>query len=201
MTVRTLVLGLAIVAAGAPAIRAHSTTPEAVTQPAASFPADTRIGLLDFQRIAATSAEGKAAMARLEDLRTRRMTDLSERNTRLQALQTKLVEGAAVLSDQARAQLQRDIDRAQVDIQRFAQDADTELEELQRTLLTDFQAKVAPVVVQLAQDKGLHVIFDVAEAGLAWFSPALDLSAEIVARLDAAAGAAGSATPPGAPEP
>jgi Skp family chaperone for outer membrane proteins len=48
----------------------------------------------------------------------------------------------------------------------------------------DFAAKVQPIIDQIAREKGLHLVFNTADAGLAWVDPGLDLSSEVIKKLD-----------------
>ena len=57
------------------------------------------------------SAAGKEASKRLADLNTKKAAEISDKNKQLQATQTKLNTGGAVLSETARGQLEKDIDR------------------------------------------------------------------------------------------
>jgi Skp family chaperone for outer membrane proteins len=76
------------------------------------------------------------------------------------------------------------------------QDAQAEWQELNNELQKTFMGKVNPIVQQIAAEKGLQVLFLREESGLLWGDPALDLSAEITRRLDAA-----NTAPPKAPVP
>ena len=95
------------------------------------------------------------------------------------------------MSDSARAQLEKEIDRLQKDIQRFTQDAQAEVQELQNELQREFQRKLLPIVGQVGTEKGLHMIFSVEESGIVWADTGLDITAEVIKRLDAAAKPAG----------
>ena len=99
------------------------------------------------------------------------------------------------MSEDARAQLQKEIDKQQVDIQRAQQDAQSELDELNRQLNTDFQRKLAPVIQQVASEKGLFILFSRADAGIVWVEDGLNLTAELVRRFDAAVAAGKTAAP------
>ena len=79
----------------------------------------------------------------------------------------------------------------QVDIQRFTEDAQQEVTQLQQQLQDEFQRKLTPVIQQVATERQLHMMFSVVDSGLVWGDPALDLTPEIIKRFDAAA--------PGAP--
>ena len=91
------------------------------------------------------------------------------------------------MSDTARAQLQKDIERMQRDIQFTQQNAQAEYNELQEDLRNDFQKKLMPIIDALATEKGLYAIFSVGDAGAMFVHPGLDLTSEVVKRLDSPA--------------
>lgn len=163
-------------------------TPPAATQPApkppAPFPQDSKIAFVDMNQIAAQSAAGKDASAKLKALNDKKLAEINDKNKQLQAAQTKLNTGGSVLSDTARAQLEKDIDKMQRDVQFTQQNAQAEMQELQNDLQTEFGKKVIPIIEAIAQEKGLHAVFTT-EAGTAYVNPGLDISAEVVKRLDA----------------
>lgn len=153
-----------------------------------AFPDGIRYAYLNIQRVATESAEGKASSARIEALRQMKANELNDKNKQLEAAQAKL--RSSVLDENARVQIQKDIDKQQVDIQRLTQDAQAELQDLQNELQIDFQRKLAPVVEAVAQEKKLHLLFSQADSGLVWADPGLDLTVEIIRRFDAATAAA-----------
>jgi outer membrane protein len=156
--------------------------------PEAKFLDGVKYAFINIQRIAAESAEGKASSAKIEALRTKRATELNDKNKQIEGLQAK--QRSAVLGEDARVQIQKDIDKINVEIQRLTQDAQAELQELQNDLQVDFQRKVAPVIESVARDKGLHMLFSQADSGLVWADNGLDLTMEVIRRLDAASAAA-----------
>jgi outer membrane protein len=174
-----------------PATPPPATTPPAAQQPPAGppkpFPEGAKIAYVNVQAIASSSVEGKAATAKLEELKKKKTAELGEKNKALQALQTKLQQGGSVLNDQARSQLEKDIEKMNREIQFFQQDANTDLQELQNDLQGDFQTKLNPILDQIAKEKGLHVLLDGASSGAVWADPGLDLTAEVIKRFDAAA--------------
>jgi outer membrane protein len=107
------------------------------------------------------------------------------------------------LSEAARGQLEKEIERQNVEVQRFQQDAQAEINELQMQLQSEFQQKLTPVLDALAKEKGLQALFSAADAGLVWADPGLDLTTETIKKLDAATtgkpAAAPAAVPPAAP--
>ena len=108
--------------------------------------------------------------------------------------QQKLQQGQTVLSAEARLKLQQDLEKMQLEVQRFNQDAEVEVQELQRQLQLDFQKKLIPILDQVANDKQLQFVLSVGDSGLVWADPALDITDDVIAHLDAAA----TGTPPAA---
>lgn len=166
--------------------------PAATPQPPAPFPQGAKIAFVNIQAIAQSSAAGRDASKKLADMNAKKVSEINDKTKQLQAMQAKLKDGAAVLSETARQQLEKDIDKAQRDIQFSQQNAQAEMQELQNDLQGEFQQRLFPVVKQVAEEKGLHAVFSIADSGVAYYDPGLDISDEVIKRLD-------SAKPPAAP--
>jgi len=149
------------------------------------FPAESKIGFVDLQTVVAQSALGRAGSAQMEQLSKRVEADLTALQGRLQESQTKQQTQAALLSEVALAQLAKDIDRMTRELNFKQQEAQSELQTLQQDLLADFEKKVLPVLEALAKEMNLHIVFNVADSGAVYVFPALNLSQELVKRVDA----------------
>jgi Skp family chaperone for outer membrane proteins len=154
--------------------------------PPVPFPAGAKVGFVNLQAIAQLTVDGKAAAAKVNALAQKKQTEGAEKTKALQANQQKLQTSGSVMSDAARGQLEREIERQTVDGQRFEQDAQAELNELQQELQKDFQAKLLPLLEAISKEKGLQVLFSAADAGVIWVEPGIDLTLEAVKRMDAA---------------
>ena len=177
-----------------PAGQQPPATPPATTQPPAQpaqppqpFPEGAKIAYVDVQVIASNSAEGRAATTRIQELQKKKTAELGEKQKALQALQTKLQQGGTVISDSARGQLEKDIEKQNRELQFLQQDAQAEIQQLQQDLQQEFQTKLQPVIDQVAKEKGLHYVFSIRDSGAIWANVGLDLSAEVVKRFDATA--------------
>src|SRR3990170_4893147 len=158
------------------------TPPLATAVPPQQAP--LRMAFLDLQRIAAESAEGKAASSKVQALTQKKSAELQEKTKALQANQQKIQQGAAVLNDTARAQTQREIDRLTVEIDRFQEDANAEVQELQQSLQADFQEKLRPVVDAVVKDLAIGLLFSAGDAGAIYVDPSLDITGEVIKRFD-----------------
>jgi outer membrane protein len=156
-------------------------------RPAQSPPPEDFRGaaFVQLQRIANESIEGKVSTSQIQSLQQEKAAELAAKNQQLRSLQLKLENDAAVLSASAQADLQKQSDRLQVDIARLTEDAQTAIAALQQRLQAQFQARIEPILAQTGQEKRVHLIFDGSGSGLVWADSTLDLSTEIIKKLDA----------------
>jgi outer membrane protein len=170
-----------------PAAPPAAAAPAPQAQPPKPFPEGAKFAFVDIQVVASTSAEGKAATAKLDDLKKKKSAELVAKGNALKASQDKLQSGGGVMSDAARATLEREIEKMQRDIQLAQQDAQTEVTDLTEQLQGEFQVKLNPIIEQVRVEKGLQIIFSVRDSGIIAADTGLDLSSEIVKRFDSAA--------------
>jgi outer membrane protein len=166
--------------------------PTSPTQPAAQpkpFPEGAKIAYVNVQRIAEQSGEGKAATSRITALRQQKEKELQEKNKAFEAARTKLETSGSVLSESARSTQQKEVERLQVDLQRATQDAQREIQELQNELQRSFEAKLLPLIGEVAASRNLHMVFSAGDSGLVWADTGLDITPDIIKRLDGAASA------------
>ena len=179
-------------AAQKPAPPANVTPAQPAPAPAAApkpFPEGAKIGYVVLQRIANESAEGKGATAKIQALQQKKAAELQEKNKTLQGLDEKLKKEGSVMSATAQADMQKQMERLQTEIQRFTQDAQQEIQELQQQLQGAFEQRMTPILGQVGQEKGLHFIFNAPDSGIVWADPGLDITNEVIKRLDAGAAA------------
>jgi outer membrane protein len=174
----------------------------ALAQAPAAAPAEgQRFAVINIQRIAAESTEGKASTAKVQALNQKKIGELNDLNKRLQADQQKLSAQGTMLNEAARAELERNIDKEQKDLQRSQQDAQEEVQQLQQDLQNAFQAKLLPIIQQVVAERKITILFSQADAGIVFADPALDLTADVIKRFDTAAPAATAAPAPTAAAP
>lgn len=185
-----------------PAAPAPTTATPAPAQPAAApaaprpFPQGAKVAYVVLQRIANESADGRVATTRIQALQQKKAAELTSMQQKLTAAQQKLEKEGSVMSANAAADLQKSVEKMNVDVQRFTQDAQAEVQELQQTLQGEFQQRLEPVLQLVATEMGLQFIFNGPDAGLVWADAALDISTEVIKKLDSAKPAA---TKPAAP--
>jgi len=183
-----------------PPTKPPATPPATATPPAAApapkpeaprpYPEGAKIAYIDIQAIAANSAEGKAASARIQELQKKKMGEITEKNKTLESAKTKQQTSAGILNDSARLSLEKEIDKLTREVQFLQQEAQSDTQALQAELQVEFQRKLNPVLEQIGKEKGLHMLMDINNNGAVWVDTGLDLTGEVIKRLDASRPAA-----------
>jgi Skp family chaperone for outer membrane proteins len=201
-TWKGLCLGVALVlaAGGAAQAQAPSQDTQAKTAPAQAapvrpFPDGTTLAYVDMQAVGRESALGKRFAAEIEALRTKRSDDLNEKNKALEAEQQRLEQSASVMSPEARLKLQQSIDAKSRELQFQTKQAQADVDDLKQELGRTFNAAIAPILAEVANTRHVQLLFDRERGGVVWVDPALDLTKEVIARLDADTAAGGKKQP------
>jgi outer membrane protein len=168
-----------------PPATTQPTTPALPPQPPAPFPAGAKIAYFNPQAVFQASADGRAAVTRVNALIQKKQTENADKAKLLQGNQQKLQTSGSVMNEAARVQLEKEIEKQTKDAERFQQDAQAEINELQQEVQNEFVKKLSPIVEALAVEKGLHLVFNASESGIAWAAPGLDLTQDVIKKLDA----------------
>lgn len=198
MTIAVAVSAL-LVAGSAQARTPQTQTPPLATQkPAAQlpmpsptpapvpFPEGAKVAFIDLQRIVGESALGKQGSDAMKALNDKLGADLAAKNKEIQALQDQIKTQQNVVSEAKMQEMTRNLDKLQRAAQFAQEDAQVQVNQLNQELLSGFQQKVLPIVEKLRDEKGLWIVFALGDqSNIAAAHAGLDLSAEVIKRLDA----------------
>src|SRR5689334_3078140 len=148
------------------------------------FPAGAKIAYVNLQLIANQSAEGKSLTAKVQALMAKKQGEAQAKQKALADAQQKLQTSGTLISDTARTAPEKDIERMNVQGQRFQQDAQAEINELSQQLQNEFQQKLFPILDALVKEHDLHLLLSAADAGIVAGNPGIDLTMEAVKKLD-----------------
>lgn len=145
--------------------------------------AAAKVAVIDFQGALAGNAMGKKAQEQLGAEVNKRQADMERTQKSLEDAQNRLRAQTNVLSDTAKADLGREIDRLTTDLQRKNDDAQKELQEIQQTLLRPIAERLQKVLDAYASEMGYAVVLDA--MSIVWAAPTTDITTEIIRRVDA----------------
>jgi Skp family chaperone for outer membrane proteins len=152
--------------------------------PQAAVSGSARLAYVSPQRAFFESNDGKAAQARLASLESQTTREMAARNAKLKALQEELAQRSTLLAEGARREREQEIDRFQVDLKRFVEDAQAQFLGVRRDLENAFLAKFGPAVESVAKKQGLLFILNQDSGVLAWADPSLDITKDVIALVN-----------------
>jgi outer membrane protein len=155
----------------------------------APFPPDAKFAFVNLQYVVSESKYGKEGSAELKKFSETKQAQLTGLEKEIEGLKSKLNSQRSLMTAEAQNNLNNQIQQLSRKFQFEGETAQQEIQRLNADLLTRFQDKVLPIIETIRKERGLHVIFAQQDeaGGLAViaFDPGLDLSAEVVKRLDA----------------
>jgi Skp family chaperone for outer membrane proteins len=161
----------------------------------------SKVAIVDFEKAIVESAEGKKSSEKFNATLQAKQADGEKRQKELEDAQKRLQTQERTLSETAKANLQKDIDRRTTEMQRFNEDAQKEMQSMRDELLRPIAEKASGLLNQLAAEKGYTLVVDVSnpQNNVVWFNPQNDLTAELTKRIDASTPKTSEAAP--APNP
>ena len=171
--------------------------------PAAGAPGGAgKVAVVDFQKAVTENSEGKKAQEKFMGELNKRQKEFEDKQKALTDAQTKLQNGDKALSETAKADLAKQIDKLNTELQRMNDDAEKELRDLQQQLFRPIMEKTQDVVKSYSTENGFAVVFDVSSQAnsIVYVQDVADITTEIIRRVDATptkAPAAPAASTPG----
>ena len=157
-----------------------------------------KIGVIEVQKIVQESAIGKESLARVQKVQQAKQEDLQKRQKELRDMEQKIQDQGKSLSEDAMEKLQKDYQSKALDLKRFQDDAQRELEESQRKELGELEKRIMPVINEVAREQGYSLVFNKFNSGLLFADDkAVDLTEAVITRFNSmiAAPAAKPAAP------
>jgi outer membrane protein len=176
-------IGNRLIVAGAVATAALLALP-------ASAQATQKVGVIEVQRIVQESAVGKESLARIQKIQAAKQDDLVKRQAELRDLEKKIQEQGKSLSEEAMEKIQKDYQTKALDLKRFQDDAQRELEELQRKELGELERRVLPVIEAVSKELGYALVFNKYQSGLLHADAGVDITDAVIQKFNTAIAAA-----------
>lgn len=142
------------------------------------------IAVVDVQQLVQESAAGKEALTRLKQLQDGKLADGRKIGEALDALQKQLATQRATLSDAKVAELQKQIEDKQVELKRFQDDAQQQLDEARRKELEALEKQIMPVIDEIGRELKLQLIFNKYQSGLVFADEAADITDQVLRRFN-----------------
>lgn len=155
--------------------------------------APSRVAVIDVQRVLSSSAAGKAAYERLTKMQNERLEKAKTMNEEINKLGSDIQTKRLSLSEDKIAEMSKQMEDKKVAMQRFAQDADREVQTERDKALLELNNKIMPIIDSLGKEMGFALIFNKFESGLVYASDAIDITDTVIQRFNTQSGAPAAA--------
>ena len=142
-----------------------------------------KVGVFNADRVLAESQPGQQALALFNQLRDQRVGELQVQQNEINTLQQQAMSAPPGSPDAAR--LQRQMEDLMLRLERLQQDVQQELGLRQNELTLGITDMVAEIIDVMGEEEGYTLIFNAVQSGLVYVGPTLDVTDEIIGRINA----------------
>ena len=183
----SLLLGLALALTTGVAAQTFENVPQAnpagTAAPAAG--PGVKIGIINIQVAMVRTQEGRKASEELQGRFTPRQAELQKLQDEVRGLDDQLRTQERTLSDDARAQIMRDIETKRKQGTRLQQDLQEDYEDAQSNVINQLGEKMQRVIDRYARENSLNLIFNVSPGGpIIFATPTVDITDDIIKLYD-----------------
>jgi outer membrane protein len=155
---------------------------------AAEAQTTVKIGYIDSQAILDQDPSARTAQQQFEASLATYQAEVQQLGEDLQTLIDQFEQQQAMLSEEAKANRAEEIRLRQTQYQQRIAELEQQAGVRQAELVEPVMQRITAVIEEIRAEGNYSMIFDVAAQGIISADPALDLTAEVVRRLQAAAG-------------
>jgi len=190
MRALSLVLPAAIVLGGA--------TGAALAQ-AAPGPQEIHLAVVDMDRVMVESEMGRAEQSSLDRIKAERTATITAKQKELDALEEQIRNASLSWTDEKREETSRLYESKRIELRRLNEDATRDVQAEFQRALAKLQRAALEVTNAIGRERGFTMIFERNTAPVLFATDAIDITPEVIQRLNARGKPVGA--PAGAPAP
>ncbi len=156
----------------------------------ASIPAtaQTKIAVIDVEKLVAESPKGKAGRAEMEKLRTAKRGQLEAKKQEVLELRKRLDEGRLSLAADKLQEMQEELEAKAVSLKRLEDDSNRELQRKGERLMADIEKQILPVIQAVGKEQGYSLILNKYQSGLLYADETVDITQQVIESMAASGG-------------
>jgi len=145
--------------------------------------AETKIGIVDYQRAGMECDEGKAITAALKKEMEEKQKQLDAKQTEFQTLRADFDKQQALLNDQAKQAKVAELDKRAGELQQMYVQLQQELAAREQEASRGMSDRLNATVKEIADSEGIQVVVN--KAAVVYSPPSLDITNEVIRKYNA----------------
>ncbi len=142
-----------------------------------------KVGVFNADRVMTESQPGQQALALFTQLREQRVGELQVQQNQINTLQQQVLSVPPGSADAVR--LNREVENSILRLNRLQEDVEQELGLRQNELTSEIMQMIGQIIDVMGEEEGYTLIFNQAQSGLVYIGSALDITDEIIRRINA----------------
>ena len=180
---------------------AMAQAPAAAPAAPATTIGPAKIAWLNLEQAIFNCDDGKREFSEVQKFVDKKNSELEALRKETETLRSQLQVQGSKLTDEARADLEEQIESKDTTLQRFQQDTQKEIDARRVRVTNSVGRKMLPVIEKIAKEKGLSAVVYINPQRDAWIDPGLIITEEVVRGYNQAYPAGAAAKPAAAPAP
>ncbi len=141
-----------------------------------------KVGVFNADRVMSDSQPGQQALALFTQLREQRVAELQVQQNQINTLQQQVLSVPPGSVDAVR--LNREVENSILRLNRLQEDVEQELGLRQNELTSEIMQMIGQVIDVMGEEEGYTLIFNQVQSGLVYIGSALDITDEIIRRIN-----------------
>ena len=162
---------------------------------------EVRVAVVDMDRVMAESEMGRAEQANIDRLKNDKAALISTKQKELDALEEQIRNASLSWSDERREEQVRQYEAKRIELRRLNEDATRDVQAEFNRALAKLQKAALEVTGAIGREKGYTLVFEKNTPPVLFASDAIEISGEVIQRLNARARPAVAPAKPAPAEP
>ena len=148
--------------------------------------AQSKVAVIDVQRVVAESDPGKEAIQKLKAISDAKIQEGQAMQQEMATLQDQYNKQRFTVSEERMAEMSKELEDKNIVIRRFEDDAKRELDEVRRRELGGLEERILPIINQIGMEEGITLIFNKFQYGVVYADEAVDITDDVIRRFNTA---------------
>ena len=144
--------------------------------------AEVKIGVINAQKVIASTKRGKEIQAKLENYGKSKQKKVEAMQAEIKKLEAAIQSPA--LNQSTREKKTEELQAKKLNLKRYYEDTQKELRKKYQTEMQTLQKEVMPIIDKIGKSKGFTLVFDLSIAGISYFDKTIDITEIVIKEID-----------------
>ncbi len=144
--------------------------------------AEVKIGVINAQKVIASTKRGKEIQAKLENYGKSKQKKVEAMQAEIKKLEAAIQSPA--LNQGTRDKKTEELQAKKINLKRYYEDTQKELRKKYQTEMQTLQKEVMPIIDKIGKSKGFTLVFDLSIAGISYFDKTIDITELVIKEID-----------------